>query len=150
MRAPFVWLVAATALAEAPLTLDGGTSSCAADVELSEVRPGGVLWVLLFAEAQAKAFPTRRQEALRRLDLAAGDGGTLTVSFDELACGRYAVAVVHDENGNGKLDTKIFGIPREGLGSSRDARGLFGPPGFDDAKVLLTPRRTRVPVRVTY
>ncbi len=129
---------------------DGGATLCGAEVELFEVRPGGVLWVLLFAESQAKAFPVHRDKALQRIDVAPADAGTTVVSFEGLACGQYGVAVVHDENANGKLDTKIFGIPREGLGSSRDARGFLGPPSFDDAKVLLSTPRTHVPIRVTY
>lgn len=128
----------------------GGRPLCAADAELLELRPGGVVWVLLFAEREATAFPVHRDKALRRIDVAPADAGTTLVRFEGLTCGQYAVAVVHDENGNGKLDTKIFGIPREGLGSSRDARGFFGPPHFEDAKVLLVPPRTHLPIRVTY
>jgi uncharacterized protein (DUF2141 family) len=28
----------------------------------------------------------------------------------------YAIAVIHDENRNGELDTNMFGIPKEGYG----------------------------------
>ncbi len=47
--------------------------------------------------------------------------------------GNYAASVAHDENGNVKLDTNFFGIPKEGYGFSRDAKGSFGPPKFKDA-----------------
>ncbi len=39
----------------------------------------------------------------------------------------------HDENDNGKLDTRIFGIPREGVGASNNATGRFGAPKSDAA-----------------
>jgi len=45
----------------------------------------------------------------------------------------YAVSVFHDENYNGKLDTNLLGIPREGVGASNDARGNFRPPKFGAA-----------------
>lgn len=48
--------------------------------------------------------------------------------------GEYAISLIHDENLNGKLDTKFFGIPKEGIGMSNDARGTFGPPSFKQAK----------------
>ena len=48
-------------------------------------------------------------------------------------CG--AVACYHDGNGNGKLDTNMLGIVKEGMGASRDAKGSMGPPKFDNAKV---------------
>ena len=57
--------------------------------------------------------------------------------FANLPPGRYAVSVFHDENGNGKLDTNVVGIPTERHGFSRGARGQIGPPGFADAAVEL-------------
>ncbi len=43
--------------------------------------------------------------------------------------GNYAVAVVHDENGNGKMDMRLF-LPREGFGFSRNPKLGMGPPKF--------------------
>ena len=53
--------------------------------------------------------------------------------FEDIPPGTYALAVVHDENMNGKLDTHLPGIPREGYGFSNDASALLGPPSFYDA-----------------
>lgn len=48
-----------------------------------------------------------------------------------LPAGRYAVSLIHDENGNGKLDTTL-GIPREGFAFSRNPKIGFGPPRYED------------------
>lgn len=53
--------------------------------------------------------------------------------FEDIPPGAYALAVVHDENMNGKLDTTFLGIPSEGYGFSNDARALLGAPSFSDA-----------------
>lgn len=53
--------------------------------------------------------------------------------FEDIPPGTYAIAVIHDENMNGKLDTRWPGIPKEGYGFSNDAKGLLGPPSFSDA-----------------
>jgi uncharacterized protein (DUF2141 family) len=53
--------------------------------------------------------------------------------YRNLPAGKYAVSVFHDENGNGKLDANLVGMPTEPYGFSRDARGLVGPPSFADA-----------------
>lgn len=58
--------------------------------------------------------------------------------YRDLPPGRYAVSLFHDENGNGKLDTNVVGMPTERYGFSRDARGRMGPPSFADAAVELT------------
>lgn len=59
-------------------------------------------------------------------------------TFSGLAPGSYAVAVFHDENGNGKLDTNFIGIPREGVGVSNNRLRKMGAPRWDDAKFTLS------------
>jgi len=61
-------------------------------------------------------------------------GRRSTVAFKSVPPGVWAIAVFHDENGNGKLDTNFLGIPKEGWGTSRNARSAVGPPRFKDAK----------------
>ncbi len=58
---------------------------------------------------------------------------SVTLVFENVEPGRYAMSAFHDRNGNGKLDTGAFGVPKEPYGFSRDARGVMGPPAFDDA-----------------
>jgi uncharacterized protein (DUF2141 family) len=45
----------------------------------------------------------------------------------------YALAVIHDENMDGKLETNWLGIPKEGYGFSNDAKAMLGPPSFSAA-----------------
>jgi uncharacterized protein (DUF2141 family) len=54
-----------------------------------------------------------------------------------LPCGEYAIKVFHDENNNGKLDKRVFGIPSEAYGFSNDARGTMGPPEYEKAAFQL-------------
>ena len=70
-----------------------------------------------------------------------------TASFD-LPEGVYAVSLIHDENGNGKLD-KLFGIPREGFAFSRNPAIRFGPPRYDEASITVS-GLTRATLRVRY
>jgi len=53
--------------------------------------------------------------------------------FEDIPPGIYALAVIHDENMNGELDTNVLGIPKEGYGFSNDAKAWFGAPSFLDA-----------------
>lgn len=55
-----------------------------------------------------------------------------TVTFEDVESGTYAIRYYHDENGNRKMDTGNFGIPKEGYGFSNNARGFMGPPDFED------------------
>ncbi|WOC39658.1 DUF2141 domain-containing protein [Polaribacter sp. HL-MS24] len=57
--------------------------------------------------------------------------------FENLPKGDYALSSFHDENNNQKMDTNFFGIPKEPLGMSNNAKGFMGPPKFKDAKFML-------------
>jgi len=53
--------------------------------------------------------------------------------FEDIPPGTYAMAVIHDENMNGKLDANWLGIPTEGYGFSNDAKAVVGAPSFSAA-----------------
>lgn len=74
---------------------------------------------------------------------------TRAISFPGLPRRGYAVAVIHDENGNAKLDT-FAGIPREGFGFSRNPAIRFGPPRFSAARFMLTGDAELQQVRMRY
>jgi uncharacterized protein (DUF2141 family) len=80
-----------------------------------------------------KAFPSDEEKATARAWCDITER-TATCDFGAVAPGTYAAVCFHDENGNTRLDTGLFGIPIEGIATSRDARGFMGPPKFDDAK----------------
>ena len=46
--------------------------------------------------------------------------GEMTLKFADLPAGKYAVQVMHDENGNNQLDANFLGIPSEGYGFSNN------------------------------
>lgn len=62
---------------------------------------------------------------------------TAIVEFEDLPFGEYAIKAFHDEDSNDDLNTNIFGIPVEDYGFSNNARSMFGPPSWQDAKFLL-------------
>jgi uncharacterized protein (DUF2141 family) len=68
----------------------------------------------------------------------------ITVVFENLKSGDYAVSVIHDENENGELDSNMVGIPKEGFAFGNNAMGTFGPPSFDKAKVSLIKNEKQV------
>ncbi len=63
------------------------------------------------------------------------DNKAVTIETKDLSAGRYAVKVFHDENNNTKLDTGMFGIPKEPWGMSNNVKANFGPPKFEESLV---------------
>lgn len=89
----------------------------------------------------------------------AGDGSitrtvpaksTASVTFSGVAPGRYAIALLHDENNNGKADRALMMMPTEGFGFSRDAKVRMGPPKFDDAAFDVTADKQSQTIRMRY
>jgi len=92
-------------------------------------KPGATVYLALYDNAGD--FAASRQGIAGQFLRA--DGGEAAATFLDVKPGRYAIAVFCDENGNGKLDTNLLGVPIERVGFSQDAQGAFGPPSFDAA-----------------
>jgi uncharacterized protein (DUF2141 family) len=97
----------------------------------------------------AKGFPTDPSLAAQKrwCEIASK---AATCSFDPIPAGTYAVACIHDENKNGKLDTGALGIPTEGTVASNHAKGFMGPPSFDKAKFQFSGTATTLDLRMGY
>lgn len=74
--------------------------------------------------------------------------GETTVVVKDVPPGTWAVLAYQDENGNNELDRNLIGIPKEAYGFSRDARGKFGPPKFEDAAIEVGDAPTTATVRL--
>lgn len=112
MRMPIVLTLALSTLL-APCAAFAGDVT----VNLSGIRTAtGVVKLALAGSAESydgKAPPTQTAGGPP-----AGDSATFT--FKDVAPGRYAVMVTHDENGNDQMDTNAIGMPLEGYGFSNN------------------------------
>jgi uncharacterized protein (DUF2141 family) len=59
--------------------------------------------------------------------------GKVTITFENVQPGEYAIMALHDENENGRMDFRENGMPLESYGTSNNVMA-FGPPQYDDAK----------------
>ena len=70
--------------------------------------------------------------------------------FEDIPPGTYAMAVVHDENMNGKLDTNWAGVPTEGYGFSNNVRGVLSAPSFAAASFKYDGRNVELTMSLHY
>jgi uncharacterized protein (DUF2141 family) len=84
-----------------------------------------------------KADPAKGTATQAAATMQAAKVGTVELLFGNLQPGDYAVMIFHDENGNGKMDSNLIGIPTEGYGFSNEAKGSFGPPKFSAMKITI-------------
>lgn len=76
----------------------------------------------------------------------------VTVVFQNIKPGSYAISAIHDENENKDLDQTTLGIPTEGFGFSNNAMGVIGPPSFKKALIEVPPgsKDTTVSIEMKY
>lgn len=82
-----------------------------------------------------------------KVSIAAGRDARMAIA--DVPPGDYALSVLHDENGNAKVDT-MLGIPREGVGFSRNPRLYFGPPSFKAVSIHVPAGESSTDVKMKY
>lgn len=109
---------------------------------------GGTLLVQLYDRPSAWLLPDSAR-ALQQLPVSAD---SLTIRFDSLPYDTaYAIAVIHDRNGNGKLDMRWFPFPKpkEGAGVSGNHTRM-GKPRYQQATFALEGPETRQEIVLRY
>lgn len=62
---------------------------------------------------------------------------TMNVIISTLEVGQYGIAVLQDQDKNGKMTTNLVGYPVEPYGFSNNKFGKFGPPDFNEVAFTL-------------
>ena len=77
-------------------------------------------------------------------------GEKVVIRFPGVKPGDYAIALLHDENDNGKADRAMGMMPKEGYGFSRDAPVKMAPPKFRDAVFAQGEGTSRLTIKMRY
>jgi uncharacterized protein (DUF2141 family) len=107
----------------------------------------GHLLASLFSKADG--FPARPELAMQALTLNI-TGRMARVTFTNVPPGVYAVAVCHDENSDGRMNSRFFGRPKEGYGLYRPTDIQSGPPRFKGSEFAVGTNRIAVDVEMIY
>lgn len=117
-------------------------------ISLENVRNSkGMIRIAVFNGADG--FPEDRDKALRLKSVQAKEG-VVKVVLEGLPSGRYAVALLHDENENGKMDTNMVGYPKEGYGVSINNTSALRAPRFDEASFDLRDAQQNLSISIRY
>jgi uncharacterized protein (DUF2141 family) len=95
-----------------------------------------------------KGFPGEGETALLFVKGIPANGKCQIV-IENITPGIYAVALFHDVNGDKKLNTNWFGIPKEGYGFSNDASNFLSAPTFKQA-AFAHKNETTIAIKMKY
>lgn len=87
----------------------------------------------LFVELYSDPTTFRKSAKALKIIKVPAATGALTVTFDNLGTGTYAVLAYHDEDGNNTMNKRFGMIPTEGYGLSNNPK-VMGPPAFKDSQ----------------
>jgi uncharacterized protein (DUF2141 family) len=107
----------------------------------------GQVCASIFAKSQG--FPNQRDRILQSQCTKIRDT-PVTITFENLPAGNYAVAVIHDQNQDLILNTNRLGIPTEGFGFSRNPEVITKPPTFGEAAFLVAGTNTKISIHLKY
>ncbi|MBD2445764.1 DUF2141 domain-containing protein [Nostoc sp. FACHB-152] len=74
----------------------------------------------------------------------------VTLTFTNLKAGNYAVAVMHDENNDLKVNLNDLGMPLEGFGFSQNPEIRNSAPKFSEAAVFIAGANTSIKIQMKY
>lgn len=106
------------------------------EVKVTNIRSAkGKIMLALYR--QPNGFPDSPEKAFLLRTLPA-QKGALQVALPNVPPGTYALAIFHDANDDGKLNTNLLGIPKEDYGFSNQARPGFRAPTFSEASIKIS------------
>ncbi len=138
------------ALAHLPALASAPSSSCPGlHVQVLNIRNStGTVDCALFESP--KGFPTEALHSATHVMVIKVRQTQARCDFADIPPGTYALAVFHDENMNGTLDTNWLGMPTEGYGFSNDVKASLGPPSFAAASFAYDGRTLEMTIRLEY
>lgn len=72
--------------------------------------------------------------------------GEVTLTFENVEPGTFAIMVMHDANDNKQMDFESNGMPKESYGTSGEMN-MFGPPSFETSKFEVTDEDQEIRIR---
>lgn len=128
----------------------GSAPGCTLRIHVDGLRNSiGVVGSTIFKSPDG--WPEDNSKAFRHgpTPILAGEHQAVVV-WENLPPGDYAIAAIHDENRNAKLDRNFLGIPKEGFGFANNPHvGLSAPP-FQAAVIHVRCPSTETAIHLQY
>ncbi len=91
-------------------------------------------------------FPSNEKAAFKGYNLKPEGKNTASIFIADLAHGEYAIAIYQDQNSDNKLNTGVFGIPKEPYAFSNNFKPRFSGPKYDDCKFTYSAEKNELTI----
>ena len=142
-------LCAALVFANLPAIVFAETSCPGIHVKILDIRNStGAVACALFESPEG--FPTEFLKFATNIMMVKIQDTQARCNFLDIPPGTYALAVIHDENMDGKLRTNWLGVPTEGYAFSSDAKASMSAPSFEAASFPYDGQNLDLTIRLNY
>ncbi|TMM43982.1 DUF2141 domain-containing protein [Colwellia ponticola] len=144
-----VALSAVLVLANLPAMVFAESSCSGIQVTIPNIKNStGAVACALFESSSG--FPTEFLHSATNIVMIKIRDTQARCNFLDIPPGTYALAVIHDENKDGKLGTNFLGVPTEGYGFSNGAEASMSAPSFEAARFSYDGQNLDLTIRLTY
>ena len=149
LRARFIALFTVLVLTSLPAITFAQSACPGIHVKILDIRnSAGAVACALFKTSEG--FPTEFLQSATNIIMTKVQDTQARCDFVDVPPGTYSLAVIHDENMDGKLGSNAIGIPTEGYAFSNGASGLMGAPSFEAARFPYDGRNLNLTIVLNY
>jgi uncharacterized protein (DUF2141 family) len=112
-------------------------------IEVNKVQKKGTLYISVCT--QSSEWSDHGKYTFKYEPMA---GKSNNFEISSIPNGAYAIALYQDQNGNGKLDTNIFGIPTEPYAFSNNKVPVFSEPSFEKCKFQFNQQNQQISINL--
>jgi uncharacterized protein (DUF2141 family) len=117
-------------------------------INISEIRNHkGDIHLAFFTDS--KSYQEEKPKYGKTLSKKDLKNGCISVSYHDIPAGTYGIALLDDENRNGRMDYRFF-MPLEGFGFSNYYHTGIGKPGFEKFSFEYKGGAITIKIRVRY
>ncbi len=102
--------------------------------------------ILIGVYRKQDGFPGSDKAPFKGYNFKPNGKNVASISIEDLAHGEYAIAVYQDKNNDNKLNTGMFGIPKEPYAFSNNFKPKFSAPKYEDCKFVYSQEKNELTI----
>jgi uncharacterized protein (DUF2141 family) len=102
--------------------------------------------ILIGVYRKQDGFPSSEKAPFKGYNFKPEGKNVASISIEDLAHGEYAIAVYQDKNNDNKLNTGMFGIPKEPYAFSNNFKPKFSAPKYEDCKFVYSQEKNELTI----
>jgi len=102
--------------------------------------------ILVGVYRKQDGFPEADKKPFKGYNIKPDSKNSALTTITDLEYGEYAIAIYQDKNSDSKLNTGMFGMPKEPYAFSNNFKPKFSAPKYDDCKFVYSAEKNDISI----